>query len=127
MRFFVQEGAAGAGETYVMNTEGTITFGTTNITFVQFSSAQIYSAGTNMDLTGVVFSTVASPSFTNVTATGNITVGGTVDGRDIAANIPVSLGTEGQVLTVAAGATEAEWANASGGGVSQGLVYFMKG
>ncbi len=31
--FFVQEGAAGAGETYVMNTEGTITFGTTNITF----------------------------------------------------------------------------------------------
>ena len=125
--FFVQEGSSGAGETYVMNTEGTITFGTTSITFVQFSSAQIYSAGTNMDLTGVVFSTVASPSFTNVTATGNITVGGTVDNRDIAANIPVSLGTEGQVLTVAAGATEAEWANASGGGVSQGLVYFMKG
>ena len=63
-----------------------------------------------------------SPTF------GSITVTGTVDGRDIAANIPASLGTEGQVLTVAAGAAEAEWANASsGGGVSQGLVYFMKG
>ena len=54
--FFVQEGAAGAGETYVMNTVGTITFGTTGITFVQISSAQIYSAGNGIDLTGVTFS-----------------------------------------------------------------------
>ena len=54
--FFVQEGAAGAGETYVMNTVGTITFGTTDITFVQISSAQIYSAGNGIDLTGVTFS-----------------------------------------------------------------------
>ena len=37
--FFVQEGALGAGETYVMNTEGTITFGTTDITFAQVSSS----------------------------------------------------------------------------------------
>lgn len=54
--FFVQEGTAGAGETYVMNTVGTITFGTTDITFVQISSAQIYSAGNGIDLTGVTFS-----------------------------------------------------------------------
>ena len=54
--FFVQEGAAGAGETYVMNTVGTITFGTTGITFVQISSAQIYSASNGIDLTGVTFS-----------------------------------------------------------------------
>jgi hypothetical protein len=125
--FFVQEGSSGAGETYVMNTEGTIIFGTTNISFVQFSSAQIYSAGTNLNLTGVEFSTVASPTFTDVTATGNIIVSGTVDGRDIATNIPSTLGTAGQVLTVNAGATSAEWANSGGGSVSQGLVYFMRG
>jgi len=54
--FFVQEGATGAGETYTCNTPGTITFGTTNITFVQVSSAQIYSAGAGLDLTGTQFS-----------------------------------------------------------------------
>jgi hypothetical protein len=53
---FVQQGATGAGETYTCNTPGTITFGTTNITFVQISSAQIYSAGTGLTLTGTQFS-----------------------------------------------------------------------
>jgi hypothetical protein len=36
---------------------------------------------------------------------------GTVDGRDIQVNIPASLGTAGQVLTVNSGATAAEWAD----------------
>jgi hypothetical protein len=49
--FFVREGATGAGETYTCNTQGTIVFGTTNITFVQVSSAQIYSAGTQFSIT----------------------------------------------------------------------------
>ncbi len=54
--FFVQEGVTGAGETYTCNTVGVITFGTTNITFTQISSAQIYSAGTGLSLVGTVFS-----------------------------------------------------------------------
>jgi hypothetical protein len=54
--FFVQEGTIGAGDTYTCNTPGTITFGTTNITFVQVSTAQIYSAGAGLDLTGTEFS-----------------------------------------------------------------------
>jgi hypothetical protein len=54
--FFVQEGTTGAGETYTCNTVGTITFGTTNITFAQVSSAQIYSAGTGLTLAGTTFS-----------------------------------------------------------------------
>lgn len=53
---FVQQGATGAGETYTCNTSGTITFGTTNITFAQISSAQIYSAGTGLTLSGTTFS-----------------------------------------------------------------------
>jgi len=53
---FVQEGATGAGETYTCNTSGVITFGTTNITFAQISSAQIYSAGTGLTLAGTQFS-----------------------------------------------------------------------
>ncbi|MCH9838576.1 hypothetical protein K0U83_23135, partial [bacterium] len=53
---FVQLGATGAGETYTCNTSGVITFGTTNITFAQISSAQIYSAGTGLSLSGTTFS-----------------------------------------------------------------------
>jgi len=53
---FVQEGATGAGETYTCNTSGVITFGTTAITFAQISSAQIYSAGTGLTLSGTQFS-----------------------------------------------------------------------
>jgi hypothetical protein len=54
--FFVQAGATGAGETYVCTTSGVITFGTTAITFAQISSAQVYTAGTGLTLTGTQFS-----------------------------------------------------------------------
>ena len=56
---FVQQGTTGAGETYTCNTLGTIVFGTTDITFAQISSAQIYSAGTGLTLTGTTFSLTA--------------------------------------------------------------------
>jgi hypothetical protein len=57
--FFVLEGTLGAGELYVMNTSGTITFGTTNITFAQVSSAQVYTAGTGISISGAEISTTA--------------------------------------------------------------------
>jgi hypothetical protein len=54
--FYVQGGQTGKGETYTCNTPGTITFGTSNISFVQVSSAQIYSAGTGLALNSTTFS-----------------------------------------------------------------------
>ena len=54
--FFVTSGNTGAGETYVCNTVGVITFGTTAITFAQISAAQVYSAGTGLTLTNTTFS-----------------------------------------------------------------------
>lgn len=54
--FFVTSGNTGSGETYVCNTVGTIVFGTTNITFVQVSDTQVYSAGTGLTLSGTQFS-----------------------------------------------------------------------
>jgi hypothetical protein len=54
--FFIQSGNTGAGETYVCNTQGVITFGTTAINFVQVSASQVYSAGTGLSLTGTQFS-----------------------------------------------------------------------
>jgi hypothetical protein len=54
--FFVSSGNTGAGRTYTCNTTGTITFGTTDITFAQISSSQIYSAGTGLTLANLAFS-----------------------------------------------------------------------
>lgn len=66
---------------------------------------------------------LASPTFTGTaTVNGNITVTGTVDGRDIATNIPASLGTAGQVLTVNSGETAGEWADAASGGATVELT-----
>ena len=54
--FFVGEGNTGAGELYVMNTEGTITFGTTNINFSQISTLPAFTGGDGIDITGTIFS-----------------------------------------------------------------------
>ena len=64
--FFVTAGNTGAGRTYICNTSGTITFGTTNITFAQISSAQIYAAGTGLNLSNLTFS-VANTAVTAAT------------------------------------------------------------
>jgi hypothetical protein len=76
--FFVQQGVTGAGETYTCNTSGVIVFGTTNITFVQISATQIYSAGTGLTLTGTQFSisntAVSANSYGSATQVGTFTV-----------------------------------------------------
>ena len=72
--YFVKEGATGAGELYVMNTAGAITFGTTPISFTVIAETAVYSAGTGLTLTGTTFAaeqdiaTTASPTFNTVTA-----------------------------------------------------------
>jgi hypothetical protein len=79
-----------------MNTSGTITFGTTAITFTVIAETAVYSAGDSLTLTGTTFDTVqdirttASPTFAGVTAplTGNVT--GNVTG-DITGNVTGNL------------------------------------
>lgn len=63
--FFVTSGDTGAGESYVCNTVGTITFGTTAITFSQFSSSVPYHPGTGLNLSPA---TTFNISDTGVTA-----------------------------------------------------------
>jgi hypothetical protein len=82
--FFVTNGNTGAGETYVCTTTGTITFGTTAITFAQISSAQVYTAGTGLTLTNTTFS---------LTAPVTVPLGGTGLTSLTAGYIPFGAGT----------------------------------
>jgi hypothetical protein len=70
--FYVQEGTAGAGESYVCNVSGAITFGTTDITFAQFAATPEFTGGTNIDITGQTISLTGTVDETNG-GTGNNT------------------------------------------------------
>ena len=106
--FFVLEGTAGAGELYVMNTEGSITFGTTNITFTQVAATAVYSAGTGLTLTGTEFaaaqdiSTTASPSFAGVTLGDGHTIG-----DDVGDNLTLTSSTGENIIYNSAAGTHA--------------------
>jgi hypothetical protein len=112
--FFVQQGTTGAGGTYTCNTQGVITFGTTAITFVQVSAAQVYSAGTGLTLSGTQFSlTVPVTAILGGTGQTSYTAGDLLYASTSTALSKLSLGTQGYVLK--AGATGPEWGVISGG------------
>ena len=69
--YFVQSGNVNEGASYIVSAPtGTITFGTSGITFSQFSSSQVYDAGTGLTLTGTAFSVNASQ--TQITSVGTL-------------------------------------------------------
>jgi trimeric autotransporter adhesin len=85
---FVQSGDTGAGEVYTCTTPGTITFGTTDITFAQIGSAQIYSAGTGLNLANTTFS-IANTAVTAATYDG--------DGNTVS----ITVNAQGQITNAA--------------------------
>ena len=103
--FFVQSGTVNQGTAYIVSAPaGTITFGVSNITFAEFSSSQVYSAGTGLTLTGTTFSVNASQ--TQITSVGTLT-GLNVNGNITAANITANTGVftgNGSGLSSIAGA-----------------------
>jgi filamentous hemagglutinin len=75
--FFVNSGNVNAGSAYVVNAPaGTITFGTSNITFAQFSSSQTYTANTSagISLAGTVINAKVDNITTAFDGGGNISV-----------------------------------------------------
>lgn len=112
---FVQEGATGAGESYTCNTSGVITFGTTAITFAQISSAQIYSAGAGLTLTGTQFS-ITAPVTAALGGTGQTSyaTGDMLFASGATALSKLGIGVNGYLLTVSAGIPSWQPAPATG-------------
>jgi hypothetical protein len=113
--FFVTSGDTGAGRTYICNTPGTITFGTTNITFAEISSSQIYAAGTGLNLANLTFSisntAVTAAQYGNDGAVGQFTVnaqGQLTNAANVSINASsISVGTLANGRTTAASANGA--------------------
>jgi fibronectin-binding autotransporter adhesin len=100
--FFVSSGNVNAGSAWVVDApSGTITFGTSNITFAQFSSSQTYTANTSagLSLTGTVFSAKVDNNTTAFDGLGNISVkaGANLTTPNIGAATGTSLSLTGAV------------------------------
>ena len=100
--FFVTSGNVNLGSAYVVDSPtGTITFGTSNIQFAQFSQAQIYSANTSagLSLTGQTFSAKVDNTTTAFDGGGNIIVkaSAALTTPNIGAATGTSLSTTGNV------------------------------
>lgn len=104
--FFITSGNTGAGETYVCNTVGAITFGVTAITFAQISDATLYTAGTGLTLSGTQFSITDTGTAGTYGSASNVPVFVTNAQGQVTAvtNTAISI-TSGQVSGLAASAT----------------------
>jgi hypothetical protein len=111
--FFVQNGTVNKGSSYVCTTEGTIVFGTTAITFAQFSASQVYTATSPIDITGTVISLNTVPVASGGTNLTSYTTGDMLYASGATALSKLAIGTQGYVLT--AGATGPTWSGISGG------------
>ena len=98
---FVQQGTVNAGFGYIVNTTGTITIGTTAISYVQFNAGQVVVAGNGLTEatpgtlsinTGVTVDLNTAQTLTNKTITGTFT-GNLTGNADTATNGVVTTGS----------------------------------
>jgi hypothetical protein len=111
--FYVQNGTVNRGIAYVVTTAGTIIFGTTAITFAEFSSSQVYTSTSPIVITGTVISLNTVPVNLGGTNLTSYAVGDTLYASGATTLSKLALGTQGFVLT--AGASGPVWSGISGG------------
>lgn len=108
--FFIREGLSGAGESYICSNEGTITFGTTAITFAQFSGGVTYTGGTNIDVTGQTISLTGTVAPTNGgTGVNTVATGDLLYGSAANTWAKLAVGSAYKSLMVNAAGTQVEW------------------
>ena len=122
--FFVQGGTINEGVAYILSSPaGTITFGTTNIVFAEFSTSQVYNAGTGLTLTNTTFSVNENqPQITEVGTLSNLQSNGIVNFSNAAnvdlgpiSNLHIAGGTSDYILSTD-GAGNLSWIAAPSGG-----------
>jgi hypothetical protein len=97
--FFTQNGTVNKGVAYVLSAPaGTITFGTSNIQFAEFSSSQIYTGTTPINVTGTVISLTTVPANLGGTGQSSYTVGNLLYATGTTALSKLPIGTNSQVL-----------------------------
>jgi hypothetical protein len=102
--FFVTSGNVNAGSAWVVNSPtGTITFGSSNITFAQFSSSQTYTAGNGISISGTVISARVDNTTTAFDGSQNIIVkaGAQLTTPNIGAATGTSLSVTGGIQAAA--------------------------
>jgi hypothetical protein len=108
--FYVEAGTANAGSTFTCNTTGTITFGTTAITFALVSSALTYTGGTNINVSGLTISLTGTVAATNGGTGQNTTaVGDLLYGTASNTWSKLALGAANKSLVVNGAGTQVEW------------------
>jgi hypothetical protein len=108
--FYVEAGDTNAGSTFTCNTQGTITFGTTAISFALVSSALTYTGGTNINVSGLTISLTGTVAATNGGTGQNTTaVGDLLYGTSSNTWSKLALGTANKSLVVNGSGTQVEW------------------
>jgi hypothetical protein len=108
--YFVQNGTANKGTAWVLSAPaGTITFGTSNIGFSLFSSAQIYTGTTPINVNSTVISLTTVPATLGGTGTNTTAVGDLLYGTSSNTWSKLALGAANRSLVVNGSGTQVEW------------------
>ena len=108
--FFVQNGTVNKGTAYVLSApSGTITFGTSNIQFAEFSSSQIYTGTSPINVTSTVISLTTVPATLGGTGTATVTTGDTLYGSATNTWSKLAIGSAYKSLVVNGAGTLPEW------------------
>ena len=109
--FFIQNGTVNKGTAYVLSAPvGTITFGTSNIQFAEFSSSQVYTGTAPINVTGTVISLTGTVAATNGgTGTSTVTTGDLLYGSAANTWSKLPVGAANKSLVVNGAGTQVEW------------------
>lgn len=108
--FFVESGTTLGYHSYICTNTGAITFGTTAITFSEFSSIPAYTGGTNIGVDGQVISLTGTVAATNGgTGANTVTTGDILYGSGTNTWGKLAKGAAYKSLVMNAGATQVEW------------------
>ena len=120
--FFVQSGNVNKGAAFVVDAPtGVITFGTSNISFAQFSSSQTYTGGNGISLYGTVISTVYDNNTIGVNGSNQLYI--PANATLTTPNIGAATGTSLSVTGTVTAATLSSTGNTIAGNVTTaGLV-----